>query len=58
MGKTKSAAKQQSLRDYAGVTSAYAVIVTLLFVLLFLLPWLGIQPLAMIGGPEITARFG
>ncbi len=40
---TKSSAKEQSLRDYAGVITLYAVIVTILVIFLGARVWFGMN---------------
>lgn len=39
----KSPAKEQSLRDYSGMITVYAIIVTIILIIMILKYWLGID---------------
>ena len=45
----KSPAKEQSLRDYAGIISVYAVIVTIILIIMALKAWFNIDVLGGVG---------
>ena len=50
MSKNRKNQKEQQLRDSAGWITAYAVIVTLILVVIILKQWLGIDVLGGIAG--------
>lgn len=45
----KSPAKEQSLRDYAGLITVYAVVVTIILIIMILKDYFGIDIMGQIG---------